>query len=162
MPARNSRSNARPLRGREPRHLLGREHARHLAVRRVVRVRVRQRLATAREPVAHHLHLVLLGNLDAQREPAEVLVGGPCRHERHHLDRLGVMANHALHEAHVGGAMSHAGRVGRLGRRDFPARLARRAGLDDARGLGSDWARSGHRQQRECGKASETHEPMVS
>ena len=80
MPSRNSRSNSTPLAARELGHLLGREHARHQ--RRavlVMRVRIGQRLAARRQPVLHHLDLVVLRDLDAQAELLHVVAAGRDR-----------------------------------------------------------------------------------
>ena len=94
----------------------------------------RAHLLSARaEPALHHVDLVLLRHVDPQRELLHVLGRGSRRHERGHLDRLRVVADHALHELDVGVDVLDVRQVGRRIGRDDAARLARRAGLNDRR-----------------------------
>ena len=58
-------------------------------------------LVTVLQPLLHHRDLVLLGNLDALAEEANILAGRAVRYERGHRQRLRVMPDHPLHETHV-------------------------------------------------------------
>ena len=141
-----------PLRRGKPLHLLVGQHARHrLPVRRMVRVVRRDRLPARPQPLPHHRDLVLLGELDALRQPPHRAAAGPGVEERGHLERLGVVGDHALHELHVRVREPDAGEVGSLGGRDHPARLAGRARLDDRR-LRSTFERA-ERQKRQTDPA---------
>ena len=50
-----------------------------------------------------------------------------------HLDRLGVMADHPLHEADIGWREHHAGKIRGVRHIDWPRRLTRGAGLNERR-----------------------------
>ena len=67
-----------------------------------------------------------------------------------HLEGLGVVRDHALHEHHVRLGEPNAGEVGGLGGRDRPARLAGRARLHDG-GLRQARRRT-ERQERHAGR----------
>ena len=142
---------APPRRG-EPLHLLAGQHARHrLPARRMVRVVRRDRLPARPQPLPHHRDLVFLGERDALRQPPHRATVGPGVEERGHLERLGVVGDHALHELHVRVGEPDAGEVGSLGGRDHPARLAGGARLDDRR-LRSTFERA-ERQKRQTDPA---------
>ena len=57
----------------------------------------------------------------------------PRRHEPDHLNRLRVVADHALHELDVVAGVLHLGEIGGLLGGDDLARLTGRAGLNDRR-----------------------------
>ena len=134
MNSRKSRSNSAPAAAGEPGHFLGREHAGHQrGAGRMVRVRIRQRLAAAFQPVLHHLDLVGLRHLDPQRELPHVLAAAPGLQQRRHLQRLRVMADHPLHEPHVRRGVLDVRQIGRRRGADDAAGLAGCARLDDGR-----------------------------
>ena len=60
---------------------------------------------------------------------------GPLLDQRRHLHRLGVVDHHVLHVAHVGRGKARVGDLRRFVGAQRPRRLARRAGLEDRRGL---------------------------
>ena len=120
------------LRPGEARHLVGRQHPRHgLEALGVVRVDGGDVLAALAQPVLHHLDLVLLRELDAPGGRPHGVAGRVRVEQRGHLEGLGVVRDHALHEPHVGLGEPDAREVGGLGGRDGPARLAGRARLHD-------------------------------
>jgi hypothetical protein len=120
----------------QPLHFRGAQHAGHAGMRvrtmpcmramTVVRVLVRQRLATVRQPAPHQPHLVLLRCLDALRQQADVAAGRALRDHCRHLHRLRVVDDHVAHELGVRRHVSHAADPRCLGRAHGTARLARR------------------------------------
>lgn len=92
---------------------------------------------------------VFLRELDAPRHLPHPVAPGPRLEELRHLERLGVMGNHALHEHHVPLGVPDAGEVGGIGGRYLPARLTGSARLHD-RGL-TGARRRGKRQERQTG-----------
>ncbi len=97
----------------------------------VVRVGGGNRLAVRAQPLLHHLDLVALREIDALRQRAHVVALASPLDERGHLECLSVMADHALHELHVGVGEQDGGEIRGLFRRDVPAGLARSPRLDD-------------------------------
>ena len=93
----------------------------------------RHLLSAIREPSLHHLDLVDLRQLDAQRELLHNVAAAAGAQEIGHLDRLRVMADHPLHELDVGADVLHLRKIDRLLGADHPRRLARSARLDDGR-----------------------------
>ena len=141
----------RALRLGEARHLVGRQHAGHrLEALGVVRVDGGDVLAALAQPVLHHLDLVFLRELDAPRRRPHGVAGGARVEQRGHLEGLGVVRDHALHEPHVGLGEPDAREVGGLGGRDGPARLAGRPRLHDG-GLRRSGRRA-ERQERRAGR----------
>ena len=136
--------------GGQPIHLFSGQHARHRRpVGRMVRVDRRDRLCAHAQPLLHHRDLVFLRDLDASRKLPHHIAPGACGEQPGHLERLGVMGNHALHELHVRVRVADAGEIGGFGRGDLPTRFARRAGLHD-RGLRLTW-RYAEREARQTG-----------
>src|SRR5690606_21861255 len=127
-----------PRGGRQPVQLLRGEHPRHPRVVDVVRVRVgrRGRLAVLAQPAPHHGDLVLLRDVDAPGEEADVLAGGALGDEGGHHQRLTVVGEHVAHEARV--RLGGGGRGGRGSLRggDGTGGLARGAGAHGARARG--------------------------
>jgi hypothetical protein len=78
-----------------------------------VRAVIRHRLLPVGKPRPHHLDLVGLRDLDAQREHFHVVALCAGLEQLDHLDRLRVVANHALHEFDVGRCKRLAWRGGR-------------------------------------------------
>ena len=134
----------------ELRHFFRRQHAGHEAAGLVMRVRSGDRGAAILQPLPHHVHLVVLRNLDPQAESLHVRIGGAIGDERHHFNRLRVVADHALHEFHVGSGGLDLRKVGRLRRVDGPGVLAGRARLQDP-GAGRRAAAGG----LACGRAAD-------
>jgi hypothetical protein len=121
MPSRNSRSNSTPFAAarRAISSCVSMPGHQRRAVH-VMRVRVRQFLPARAQPALHHVNLVFLRDRDAQRQPAHGLVLRAVVDEGAHLERLRVVADHALHELDVGLGELHARLVGGLSRRDGP------------------------------------------
>jgi len=87
-----------PTRGIQLCELIRVEHAGHH------RVRMRgtgNRLPAFHEPLLHHRDLITLGYVDLARELEQFRGRAMRRRHLRHADRLGVMADHVLHEAHV-------------------------------------------------------------
>jgi hypothetical protein len=74
--------------------------------------RIRYFLMALAEPPLHERHLVALRDVDALREDFDVGARVVCLGPASHHDRLGMMVNHARHEAHVGGGEGHSAAVG--------------------------------------------------
>ena len=92
-----------PLRLIETVHLVFRQHTRHqLRAVGVMRVNLRDLQRARAQPLLHHFDFVFLGELDALGEPVHDVPRAPGGEEIGHLDRLGVVGNHALHELDVG------------------------------------------------------------
>ena len=135
--------------GFEPVHLLVGQHARHRRPARLVMgVDVGDRLVALPQPVPHHRDLVLLRDVDPLGQLSHHVAFGTGLEQRGHLERLGVMRDHPLHELDVAVGVADAGQVGRLLGRDLPARLARRGRLDDRRLRLAD---GGHADERDGG-----------
>ena len=83
-----------------------------------MRPRIGNLLAARLQPLAHHLHLVLLRDVDPQRQLAHIVGRGARRHQRDHLHRLRVVADHALHELDVGAGVLHLREIAGLRRGD--------------------------------------------
>jgi len=137
-------------------HLLGGEHARHQRhTRHVVRMVVRRGrgFAAFGQPVFHELDFVALRDGDALAEGQQVFAFTPGPQEIHHLNGLGVVVNHALHERDVRlgdfGALPGGGRRRGKG----PGRLARRARLHDGSGLARRFRRPA--EHRGCAQNEE-------
>ena len=142
------------LGGGQSGHLLGSEHARHhRRAGHVMRMFARNFLAPGREPLAHHVDLVFLGHGNPQREFLHVLARGARWQQRRHVDCLGVMVNHALHELDVRWCELNLRQVSRLLGLDDAARLSRGARLDDLRRLVAAAGAAG----RTNGKAKKNH-----
>ena len=142
-----------PFRGREPVHLLRRQHAGHQRrAHRMVRMRRGNLFPARRQPSLHHLDFVGLRDLDALRQLPHGVTGRPAVDQVGHLHGLRMMADHALHELHVGGGMPNARAVDRLGCTDDTARFARRAGLDDGRSATVSLPRNSRRRATEEGR----------
>ena len=146
-----------PLCRGQARHLLGREHPRHQrGVVAMVRVRVGSVLAAGLQPVLHHVDLVDLRSVDA---PASIRMSSRAVRDveqADHVDRLRVVADHPLHEAHVRWRIRHVRQVGSRRRGNHTTRLARSAGLHDrhSRLRGGALARGGDTaRQQDDGEA---------
>ena len=74
-------------------------------------------LAAILQPALHHADLVRLRDVDSLRQQAHALGRAAFGHERRHLDRLRVVANHALHEPDVGGGELDTRQIDGLGDR---------------------------------------------
>src|SRR5919108_6454247 len=81
------------------------QHARHQhpAVAVCVLAGVGHLLAAGLQPFLHQLDLALLRGLHALREQPDLAARAALRHVCGHLERLGVVVDHALHELDVGG-----------------------------------------------------------
>ena len=88
-------------------------------------------LAARPQPLLHHLDLVFLGELDALCQPVHLFALAPRGEELGHLERLGVVRDHPLHEPHVGVPELDAREIGGFFCRDLPTGLARSTRLDD-------------------------------
>jgi hypothetical protein len=132
-----------PFEPGEVRHLFGGQHTGHhhrgpvVHAGHVHHMRVGSGLAPRFQPPLHHLDLVGLRHLDAQRQLPHVGAGGSRGEERGHLQRLRVVMNHALHEFHVRRRVVRLRKIAGLAGRDDAARLAGRSRLHD-RWLGLD------------------------
>ena len=127
MPSRNRRSNSAPVAAASCRHLLRRQHARHQRARPSCDARA-DPAAAGRAPAA--IRASCSSRPSARRRCAAPSFrtssrAGARRHERDHLDRLRVVADHALHELDVGAGVLHLREVAGVRRVDHAARLPR-------------------------------------
>ena len=81
----------------------------------------------------HHLDFVFLRYLDAFGELVHDVPLAPGREELGHLERLGVVGDHPLHEAHIGFGKLNTSEIGGFLRGEQPTRLAGSARLNDRR-----------------------------
>ena len=137
MNSRKQPVELRPLDLRQARHLLRGQHARHEGrAGRMMRVQVRHLLTAPGQPFLHHLDFVGLRQLDALRQLPDGVAAAVRGHQRGHVERLRVMADHPLHEADVGRRERHFRQVRGGCGIDDPAVLPGRAWLDDLRTCG--------------------------
>jgi hypothetical protein len=121
-----------------------------------VSVRAGSVLAAGLQPVLHQVDLVNLRDGDAAAEHPDLVVRGSRVDEIDHVDRLRVVGDHPLHEAHVRWRIRHVRQVGSRRRGNHTTRLARSAGLHDrhSRLQGSALARGGDTaRQQDDGEA---------
>ena len=90
-------------------------------------------LAPGLEPRRHLLDLGLLRDVDALRQELDVALRAALRHERRHVERLGVVVDHPLHEGDVRLRVRRQLELVELVRRQRLRRLSGGAGLDDVR-----------------------------
>ena len=76
--------------------------------------RQRQRLISALQPLLHHGDLIFLRQRNSLRDGGHGITLGAFSDQCTHLDRLGVVGNHALHEFHVRIGKAQAHQVGRF------------------------------------------------
>ena len=129
--------------GGERGHLFRRGHARHADVGRAVLAVIHPGhgrvaaaagggvLAALAQPAMHEFDLVGLGRIDTAGDVADRLGVGPPGDERGHLDGLGMVQDHVLHEFHVVGGIAVVGDARGFLAAQGAGGLARRAGLYD-------------------------------
>ena len=120
------------------RHFFRRRHPDHAlmaAMMHGVRIgrRIGRLLAALQKPAAHEGDFVGLGGVDAVGGGRDRAGIGARLDQPGHLNRLEMVQDHRLHEAHVGLRVPIVGDLDRLFRGERARRFARRARLDDGR-----------------------------